>query len=103
MLPASGSRRRRTSRASVDLPLPDSPTRPSAVPASRENETPFTAWTAFPESRKDLNRFLTSSNAMVSPQDGLQEGPRIWMPGLRENGLRFSLFDDFALPQNGHS
>jgi hypothetical protein len=32
-----------TSRASVDLPQPDSPTMPSVLPVSSVNETPSTA------------------------------------------------------------
>ena len=38
-----GSRRRMTQFATVDLPLPDSPTSPSISPGASENETSSTA------------------------------------------------------------
>ena len=62
-------------RASVDLPQPDSPTRPSVSPLATESETPSTAWTA-PTWRsnrtpdligKCLTRSVTSSRARRSP------------------------------------
>ena len=42
-VPALGFSIRVTSRASVDLPQPDSPTTASVLPVSSENEIPFTA------------------------------------------------------------
>jgi hypothetical protein len=39
---------RRTAIAAVDLPDPDSPTRPSVSPRATENDTPFTAITSPP-------------------------------------------------------
>ena len=44
--PAVGSSSFATTRAVVDLPHPDSPTRPSVSPGATENETPSTARTA---------------------------------------------------------
>ena len=44
-LPAVGFSRLISTRASVDLPQPDSPTTPSVSPARRSNETPSTALT----------------------------------------------------------
>ena len=44
--PAVGSTRRITQFATVDLPLPDSPTSPSSSPCPSSNETPSTAWTS---------------------------------------------------------
>src|SRR6266542_470085 len=43
--PAVGSTRRRIARPSVDLPQPDSPTRPSVLPDSILIVTPSTAFT----------------------------------------------------------
>src|SRR5260221_1695808 len=43
--PASGSTRRRTARPAVDLPQPDSPTRPKASPSRTVNEMPSSART----------------------------------------------------------
>jgi hypothetical protein len=43
--PAVGGTRLRIARAVVDLPQPDSPTRPSVSPGETENETPSTART----------------------------------------------------------
>ena len=43
--PAVGSMSRRMLRPVVDLPHPDSPTRPSVSPAMMSNETSSTAWT----------------------------------------------------------
>src|SRR5947207_5344551 len=48
MLPAVGSIRRNTVRPTVDLPQPDSPTRPSVSPASIVKLTPSTANTVPP-------------------------------------------------------
>ena len=45
-VPAVGSMRRRIMRPVVDLPQPDSPTRPSVSPGMTSNETPSTARTA---------------------------------------------------------
>ncbi|MEY9756203.1 hypothetical protein ABIE73_003598 [Bradyrhizobium yuanmingense] len=43
--PEVGSTSRSTLRATVDLPQPDSPTRPSVSPVPSANETPSTACT----------------------------------------------------------
>jgi hypothetical protein len=43
--PASGSIRRRPARPAVDLPQPDSPTRPKASPSRTSNEMPSSART----------------------------------------------------------
>src|SRR5207237_5012300 len=48
MLPAVTGRRAVTSRARVDLPQPDSPTRPSVSPRLISRSTPSTALTARP-------------------------------------------------------
>src|SRR6266568_3180568 len=45
ILPSSGSTRRRTARPAVDLPQPDSPTRPKASPSRTVNEMPSSART----------------------------------------------------------
>jgi hypothetical protein len=45
-VPEVGSISRRTQRAVVDFPQPDSPTRAKVSPASREKEIPSTALTA---------------------------------------------------------
>src|SRR5256885_356161 len=44
-VPPVGSSRRVTARPSVDLPQPDSPTRPTVSPALISRSTPSTAWT----------------------------------------------------------
>src|SRR4051794_35330773 len=46
MLPAVGSRRRVIRRPVVDLPQPDSPTRPRLSPSATWKSSPSTAWTA---------------------------------------------------------
>jgi hypothetical protein len=43
MVPPAGSSRRTAARARVDLPHPDSPTRPTASPCPTVNDTPSTA------------------------------------------------------------
>ncbi len=43
MVPALGSTRRATQRATVDLPEPDSPTMPSVSPRRTDSETSLTA------------------------------------------------------------
>src|SRR5206468_3132413 len=76
--PAVGSTRRRIRRATVDLPQPDSPTRPRVSPGSRLKETPSTARTALaarprarsshapgPPSGKCLTRPSTASSGML--------------------------------------
>src|SRR5487761_182852 len=45
IVPAVGSRRRIMVRPSVDLPQPDSPTRPTVSPFLMSRSTPSTAWT----------------------------------------------------------
>ncbi len=45
MLPSVGSSSRDASRPAVDLPQPDSPTRPSVSPACTVRSMPSTAWT----------------------------------------------------------
>ena len=45
IVPSLGSIRRITQRAVVDLPQPDSPTRPRVSPSCRVKLTPSTAWT----------------------------------------------------------
>src|ERR1700687_406484 len=52
MVPAVGSIRRSTVRPTVDLPQPDSPTRPSVSRGAIENETPSTAKTLPPARRR---------------------------------------------------
>ncbi len=55
-------RRRRSDRAVVVLPHPDSPAIPRASPSSRRNETPSTAFTT-PDSRvKYVRRSSTTSS-----------------------------------------
>jgi hypothetical protein len=44
--PRSGGSRPSTMRPVVDLPEPDSPTRPSVSPLGMASDTPSTAWTA---------------------------------------------------------
>ena len=46
MEPLVGSRRRNTLRPVVDLPQPDSPTKPRVSPWNTSNETPSTAFTS---------------------------------------------------------
>ncbi|RPK44073.1 hypothetical protein EES39_17860 [Streptomyces sp. ADI92-24] len=46
IIPAVGSSRCTSSRATVDFPQPDSPTMPRVSPAARSKETPSTARTA---------------------------------------------------------
>jgi len=43
MLPAAAGVRRRIARAIVDLPEPDSPTRPKVLPGAMEKVVPLTA------------------------------------------------------------
>src|SRR5262249_3791116 len=50
--PSVGSIRRSTVRTTVDLPQPDSPTRPSVSCGAIENDTPSTANTTPPERRR---------------------------------------------------
>ena len=65
--PEVGSTSRSTQFATVDLPLPDSPTRPSSSPSWSSNETPSIACTSEPPpampppTRKCLTRSRTSS------------------------------------------
>ncbi len=67
--PEVAGSRRSTSRPVVDLPHPDSPTRPRVWPRARSNETPHTAWTwsarrpQEPRTGKCLTRSRTSSRA----------------------------------------
>ena len=44
IMPASAWCRRSSSQPRVDLPQPDSPTRPSTSPGATESDTSFTAW-----------------------------------------------------------
>ena len=57
--PASGGVRPRSTRASVVLPLPDSPTRPRASPGRMLRETSTTPLTGCPSWRKVLLRCST--------------------------------------------
>src|SRR5262245_22090407 len=63
--PDDGSIRRSRHRPTVDLPEPDSPTRPSVCPDSTSNDTPETACTVERTARtpsRDLTvKFLTRS------------------------------------------
>src|SRR5262245_8098014 len=68
--PDVGSISRRIERPVVDLPQPDSPTRPSVSPAMMSNDTSSTAWTRAtsrenspPRIGKYFLRFLTFSKA----------------------------------------
>src|SRR5215208_5554724 len=78
--PSVGSRRRRTRRARVLLPHPDSPTSPSVSPRRTERSTPSTAFTC-PTVRcntpalmgKCIFKFLVSSR--YSPEWPLVSGP----------------------------
>src|SRR5260221_12086949 len=72
--PASGSISRSTSRLTVDLPQPDSPTSASVLPASTLKLTPSTAFTKAvgrPNTErpatKCFTRFSTSSRAVMRP------------------------------------
>src|SRR5262245_23610771 len=67
--PDVGSMRRRMQRPVVDLPHPDSPTRPRVSPAMMSKLTPSTAWTRATSREKSpplmgkcLTRFLTRSS-----------------------------------------
>src|ERR1700674_2466158 len=53
MVPAVGSISRRIARPTVDLPQPDSPTRPSVSPSAIEKLTPSTANTWPPARRRN--------------------------------------------------
>ena len=63
--PEVGSMRRRMQRPTVDLPDPDSPTRPRVCPAPTAKETPLTAWTwwctTFTPASSLTGKFLTRS------------------------------------------
>ncbi len=64
MSPASGSISRSTSRLTVDLPQPDSPTSASVLPASTLKLTPSTALTnavGRPNSERSATKCLTRS------------------------------------------
>ena len=70
-VPLVGSWSRMSSRPSVDLPQPDSPTMPSVSPRRTARETPSTAWTTSPpEARLKLlertGKCFTSSTASSS-------------------------------------
>ena len=61
-VPAVGSSRRRMQLPTVDLPLPDSPTRPTTSPRSIDSETSSTARRTLPRpASKSLRRPCTSS------------------------------------------
>jgi len=68
IVPAVGLVSRASIRATVDLPLPDSPTRAMVFPDSRVNDTSSTA-TSFPRPReeKTLRSPVTSSVLMARP------------------------------------
>ena len=55
-VPLVGSSSRTSSRPSVDLPQPDSPTIPSVSPRRTSSDTPSTAWTTSDELRLDRAR-----------------------------------------------
>ena len=53
-----------SARIVVVFPQPDSPTMPSLVPGSTENDTPWTAWSLLPFGRSNQTlRSSTSSSA----------------------------------------
>src|SRR5665648_273097 len=72
--PRVGSRRRMRHRPVVDLPHPDSPTRPSVSPARTANDTPSTACTFLPRrdartpcsTPKYFTKFSTRSSSSTS-------------------------------------
>src|SRR5215510_7366645 len=106
--PEVGSISRRMDRPDVDLPQPDSPTRPSVSPAMMSNDTSSTAWTRAtsrenrpPRIGKYFLRFLTFSSAsgMAGPsveeaghlvaRPDFFEGRRVFkMHWLRERAAR---------------
>src|SRR5271156_6473457 len=63
ILPVVGSIARSRQRATVDLPQPDSPTRPSVSPLATVNETPSTARTAGRSPRSRGAHVVTPVNA----------------------------------------
>src|SRR6185369_11318752 len=70
MCPEVGSIKRSRQRPTVDLPQPDSPTRPSVSPAKISNDTPSTARTTSvePSTGKCLTRPLTlTSVSLINP------------------------------------
>src|SRR5438270_3700382 len=66
MWPEVAGRRRTMTRPSVDLPHPDSPTRPSVSPAAMVRSTPSTAWTTPRPSRlPPVGKYLTSFSTLT--------------------------------------
>jgi hypothetical protein len=105
MLPAVGSMRRSAVRPTVDLPQPDSPTRPRVSPRRMEKLTPSTAKT-FPALRRRkplrvLKYFLssfTSRMAGSAQADGM--GPACGRSDIRRSirCVRVPAGDRVALP-----
>src|ERR1700733_4130533 len=65
ILPVVGSITRSRQRATVDLPQPDSPTRPSVSPLATVNETPSTARTAGRSPRSRAAHVVAPVNAKL--------------------------------------
>src|SRR5262245_52854254 len=63
MVPESGWSRPTSMRARVDLPQPDSPTRPSDSPSARSRSTPSTALTRAPPRARPIRKVLRTSRA----------------------------------------
>src|SRR3972149_552088 len=81
--PAVGSMRRRTTRPTVVLPHPDSPTRPSVSPRRTSNVTPSTALTQ-PTVRWRMPldaRFVEPAADLMAGLDLLEVGPALEADG----------------------
>ena len=91
IVPSVGSSSLITQFATVLLPLPDSPTRPSSSPGAIENETPSTACTVpLPPMRrpepKCLTRSTTSSVGTVPPLTAQRRSAPGWKHATRCSG-----------------
>lgn len=79
--PAVGGRSRTAMRASVDLPHPDSPTRPSVSPRRTESDTPSTARTSprtLPSTPcRTVNERLTSRKSRSGEEAEDMHTPRL--------------------------
>ena len=69
--PGAGTSRTSASAVS-DLPLPDSPTRPSVSPRSRPNDTSATTGSGPPGDGTATERCSTKSNGATAGTSGLQ-------------------------------
>src|SRR4029453_17535438 len=74
-LPAAGRRSCRTARPRVDLPQPDSPTRPSVSPLPTSRLTSDTADSVLPPTAYSTTRFLTESSALIADASRRRDRP----------------------------